>query len=213
MRQAGETNLIIVDEVGSGEDYHDADITHLRLEETVLGTKMNIGASLASSNSGSSVIQKLDDDDYYAPEFLAASYDNVTRHGKGYVSGCHFFLSIIQRDPNLYHVFGQHSWFASGTMALHKSTWEETGFPNVKSGFGKHFFTNRPQIKMCYLVDPELYVLTRHGNNTWNYFEGRGNSVNNVIHGLPVYNKPLESFMAPQHAQFYQKFITEGVQS
>jgi len=201
MRLAGETNLIIVDEVGVGvvEDYRDEDISHLWLDETVLGNKMNYGISLACGD----VIQKLDDDDYYDPEFLASSYENVTRHGENYLSVCGVFLSMIRGDSNLYYICGEGSWWAGGTMCFHRSVWEKERFPGVKCGVDYQFVKVHPELKMCYLVNPELYVLVRHDSNTWRSMRDSGNSVDEVIKGFPVYHKPLESFMSHQHAPFY----------
>lgn len=208
----GRTELIIV-ETGDPDSQSEIGmygelpgITHVITQETNLGQKMNLGVSISQGH----VIQKLDDDDYYAPTFLRRSYHNVLNHGPDYISGCRSYLGLIQGVCGVYLL---HDWFASGTLAFYKSVWELVPFPKVDKAVGKWFLIAHPNLKRCYLDDPELYLFVRHGSSTWQKYHGDHSltTVEDEILKSPRYSKELDAFMPQHYADFYQSLALTGV--
>ncbi len=96
------TELIVVDDGKKSVAAlckNQPNVRHIRLaQKTHIGTKMNIGIEAAKGN----ILQKLDDDDYYAPEFLnSATWRlNAAKNPNALVAWCCFAVLISPAQAN-----------------------------------------------------------------------------------------------------------------
>jgi hypothetical protein len=60
-------------------------------------------------------------------------------------------------------------------------------------------------VKVC---APELYILVRHGHNTWKTM--RGGEVDNYFRRLSIYPKPLNTLVEPLDRAFYRGLANGG---
>ena len=113
--------LIIVDDsVKAAVDIvpDDARIRSLRLDEqTPLGRKLNLGIGASSGP----LLQKLDDDDYYHPDFLATTVTALQgADPKQAIVGLDCFLVLIAATGEL--KFSGHGWCASSRCLFLQTT-------------------------------------------------------------------------------------------
>ena len=87
-------------------------VTYIRLTEpTLLGTKLNIGVERSQGR----VIQKLDDDDYYRPEFLERAVASLPHDESACaVVAWDCFLVLLSGERRVR--FSGHGWTAGGTF-------------------------------------------------------------------------------------------------
>jgi len=178
-------------------------VRHIRVEEPIpLGTKLNIGIK----NSAGEVIQKLDDDDYYHERFLERAVAVLPRGDQNHALvtwDCFVILMAGERHAR----YSGHGWTAGATLCFHRSLWEKGPFQDAP----RHVDTlliedHRPEIiKVC---EPELYMLVRHGRNTWTALSG-GASVDGYFERLPAYHKPLGDLVEPLDLTFYSSLTKD----
>jgi glycosyltransferase involved in cell wall biosynthesis len=174
--------LVIVDDSAGGPavDWSSPDerIVHVATAApTVLGAKLN----MAAASSSGSIIQKLDDDDYYHPEFLATLVGALRGSADPRaVSGLDCFVVYLAGTGEL-RTSG-HGWFAGGSLCFSKGLWERRGFREVGRAVDWYFLRDNGchRVRVC---RPELYMVVRHGyGHTWrrmgevdvtDYFRGR----------------------------------------
>src|SRR5438045_4215489 len=101
--------LIVVDDGGTPVDTlcdGVPGVRYLRLEEfRPTGTKLNLGVDAARGD----ILQKLDDDDYYAPGFLSSAAARLARARRSDALVCWCcFAVLIAGEPRLY--FSGHGW-------------------------------------------------------------------------------------------------------
>jgi glycosyltransferase involved in cell wall biosynthesis len=131
--------------------------------ETLLGEKLNIGIRHSSGD----IIQKLDDDDYYHPHFLETTVSTLLRPGhKDAVVAMGAFLVLIVGHPHLYDAGD--GWFAGGTFCFFREAWDAHPFRSLSWREDVAFLEDHPHLQKFPIHNPELYVLVRHGNHTWN---------------------------------------------
>ena len=157
--------LVVVDdgETPVGADCEGvAGVTYLRLDgRQPTGSKLNLGIEIARGD----ILQKLDDDDYYAPTFLSTASARL-RRARGpdaLVCWC-CFVVLIAGDPRLY--FSGHGWQTGGTLCFHRALWRRHPFRDRVSGSDSWFIRdNEPRLaRVC---EPQQYMVVRHGANTW----------------------------------------------
>ena len=183
---------------------------HIRLPpHTILGEKLNI----AIENSSGSIIQKLDDDDYYHPRFLETTVSTlVHRRHRDSVVAMGAFLVLIVGHPRLYSA-GQ-GWFAGGTLCFRREAWNRKPFRHLSWREDVAFLEDHPELHKLPVSNPELYVLVRHGNHTWNTIQPElgtnptdaSHHQMNVTHyfsGCSPYHKTISEIMPAEDAQFY----------
>jgi glycosyltransferase involved in cell wall biosynthesis len=148
-------------------------VTYLRLtSRTATGTKLNLGIEAARGD----ILQKLDDDDFYAPGFLSAAVGRLcrARRDDALVAWC-CFLVLIARERRLY--FSGHGWKTGGTLCFHRALWRRHPFRDVFGSSDSWFIRDaRPFIaRVC---AAEQYLVVRHGANTWRHIDGYGAAEN-----------------------------------
>lgn len=172
-------------------------------EPTSLGNKLNLGVQHARGT----IIQKLDDDDYYAPGFLARAVENLpfaSRERSIVAWDC--FLVVIVGEPHLRH--SGHGWAAGGTLCFSRELWERAPFRDVPCNVDHWFFMDHHP-KVVRVCAPEMYVLVRHGGNTWKTMHGR--LVEEVFRQKPIYSKTLDELVEPGDRGFYRSLTSGAV--
>ncbi len=156
-----------------------SNLTYIRLNKpTLLGTKMNIGIDA----SRGSIIQKLDDDDYYSKRFLetAAGHLPAGPSERTLVAWCCFMVWFAGARKVR---FSGHGWKAGGTLCFYRALWKRLPFRDVPRSVDSYFIhDHKPNlITVC---APMQYMIVRHGANTWNEI-GDGDA-DFYMRGLPA---------------------------
>jgi glycosyltransferase involved in cell wall biosynthesis len=176
-------------------------VKYLRLDRRrSLGAKLNLGIELAAGT----LIQKLDDDDYYAPGFLATSVARIRNSRlRRSIAVWDCFLALLVTEPKLALYYSGHGWLAGGTMCFRRSIWEEAPFRKITWGEDSAFFEDHPgpRLRIC---APEQYIIVRHGRNTWRRFVD-GRRVESFFRERRPYRKSLAEVAGDQAAGFYAR--------
>jgi glycosyltransferase involved in cell wall biosynthesis len=207
-----DSELIIIDDsVHPCADIipDDLRVRYIRLTiDTFLGEKLNIGIR----NSSGSIIQKLDDDDYYHPQFLETTVSTLLHNeNRELIVGMGTFLVLIVGHSRLY--CAGDGWFAGGTLCFFREAWNAKPFRDIPSRVDVTFLEDHPQLQKISLSNQELYVLVRHGSHTWNtmkprvvsptYVSNERINVTQYFSDCLPYHKSLSQVMAPEESQFY----------
>lgn len=172
-------------------------VRHVRLKErNSLGTKLNMGIEAARGE----VLQKLDDDDYYGPEFLATSVSHLPARTRrlAIVTGC-CFLVLLRGEPGLRH--SGHGWTPGGTLCFHRELWERIPFRDVWRSEDSLFLRDHHP-RLVRVCRAEEYILVRHGANTWNKMTT--GDADNYFRACPRHGCPLEEIVPPGARRFYR---------
>ena len=205
LRQTYEPKeLIIVDDEDRTETStadiipDDPRISYSWVKPMPLGAKLNHGVAQAKGV----VIQKLDDDDWYHPWFLSTMVATMAPKGFSNVMGStSTFLVFLKETGELKHA--GHTWFIGGSLAFSKDVWAKKPFEEIMSGEDDRFIKDHGTARKVATVDPELYMVVRHGQgHAW--VTERGKDVDQFFGARPLYGKPLEAFMAADEAVFYR---------
>ena len=170
-------------------------ITYIRLDRpTLLGTKLNLGIERARGVA----LQKMDDDDYYHPDFLRTAAVRLDA-SEGCIIAWDCFLVLMAGEGAAR--FSGHGWTVGGTLCFSRRLWERAPFRDLPRSVDRGFLTDHG-----YRVDrvcaPELYLVVRHGRNTWTHMENA--DTDECLRSLPVYSKSLEELMDAEDAAFYR---------
>jgi glycosyltransferase involved in cell wall biosynthesis len=182
-------------------------VVYLRLDKrTPTGTKMNIGIEHARG----SILQKLDDDDYYHPQFLELSTSHLrrTNHRRVIVAwDCFFVLRAGQRSAK----FSGHGFAAGGTLCFTRQLWNAKPFRAEMRGCDSAFLRDHGNrvVRVC---APAHYILVRHGQNTWTHMGG-GMTTDEYFAAVPAYSVPLRALVAPGDDRFYESLKFRQPQS
>ena len=173
-------------------------VRYVRLPRlTPTGTKLNIGIKQARGT----VIQKLDDDDYYHPDFLQLAVSRLPDKNRAHcLVGWDCFLVLLAGEARVR--FSCHCWVAGGTFCFSRELWERANFRDVPRDEDDWFLRDLQPLVVP-VCAPEHYILIRHGHNTWKRMESR-QRVDDFFGGLPQYEKPLEDLMDPRAQAFYR---------
>jgi glycosyltransferase involved in cell wall biosynthesis len=173
-----------------------ADVRYVRLERgTPTGVKLNAGVAAATGT----VVQRLDDDDYYAPRFVETSMRALAAAPDDAIVGWDCFLVLLAGERRLR--FSGHGWMAGGTLAFRRGVWERTPFREIWRGTDTHLLADHtgPTVPMC---EPEQYVLVRHGSNSWT--EMGDERTDAYLGRQPYYHKALERIAAADAVAFWR---------
>ena len=183
-----------------------AGVTYVRLARpTPTGSKLNIGIDAARGD----ILQKLDDDDFYAPGFLSAATARLARARRPdpLVVWCCFAV-LIAGEPRLY--FSGHGWKPGGTLCFRRALWRKTPFRDLYASSDSWFIRdNAPAItRVC---DASKYMVVRHGANTWHLIteDGALKSVEVYFRRHP-YPGTVGAFVGRRHAAFYRALATKA---
>ena len=202
------TELIVVDDgetpVGDLCEGR-SNVSYIRLSRhTHTGTKLNLGVEQARGT----ILHKIDDDDYYGPDFLETSVNHLPRLNRGRV--------LVARDcflilfaPEAHLRFSGHGWTAGGTFCFGRKLWEHAPFRDVSGNADSCFlWDNDPEIiPVC---EPEQYWLVRHGRNTWTMMAD-GDTADGYMHALPYYGRSMKSMLEPEDVAFYRKLRRQSM--
>lgn len=173
-------------------------IRYLRVEDAAtLGEKLNAGFATA----GGQIFQKLDDDDFYAPDFLeTASAALLSASNLRALAAWEGFLVLFAGRPELR--FSGYEWRSGGTFCFHRQLWEHTKFRPAGRGVDRCFLEDSRPL-LVRVRAPESYIVLRHGSNTWQTSR-QGRRVDEYFARQPVYGKTLEEIAGPEAAAFYR---------
>ena len=177
----------------------DPAITYIKLDASLtLGRKLNLGIGEASGQ----IIQKLDDDDYYHPDFLQTTVGALLGGDPGRsIVGFDCFLVFIAATGEL--KFSGHGWCAGGTLCFFKRRWERCRFRDRPRAVDWWFLRDHPSehIKVC---SPEQYILVRHHRgHLWTTLDGMG--VSEYFSRRPAYRKRLADCLSAEDHAFYRR--------
>ncbi|MCZ2157471.1 MAG: glycosyltransferase family 2 protein [Bryobacterales bacterium] len=207
-----DSELIIVDDSATSCAAlvpHLPSITYIYLPQpTSLGTKLNVGIERASGT----VIQKLDDDDYYHSSFLTKTVSRLDREiSDDAVVAVDPLLVLIAGHDALFDAGG--GWFAGGTLCFYRSAWRRAPFRDVPRRVDVFFLEDHPEFRRLALTTPEIYVLVRHGRHTWNSIVPEtvvpvanpgGIDVTEYFLTCPRYPRTIEQVVGVEHGAFYR---------
>ena len=164
-------------------------VRHIQLyRPATTGTKLNIGIQRARGE----VIQKLDDDDYYHPDFLKLAVARLPlRTSVRTLVAWDCFLILIAGEPHLRH--SGHGWEAGGTFCFYRQLWQRKPFRDVARNEDYWFvYDHRPRIRR--VCATEHYILVRHGRNTWQSYE-QVNAVDEFFRSLSRHTETVETLV------------------
>jgi glycosyltransferase involved in cell wall biosynthesis len=178
-------------------------IRYLHLpQRTPTGTKLNLGIAACSGT----IVQKLDDDDYYHSGFVQLAVDHLSRApGPRPLVAWDCFLVWLAGE-RLPRQTG-HGWTVGGTFCFRRDPWTRSPFRDVPSSVD-HWFLVDHQPDIMPVCAPEQYIVVRHGRNTWTLVTAGDSepceSADAYFATLPVYDKPLEALLDAEDRAFYQ---------
>jgi glycosyltransferase involved in cell wall biosynthesis len=178
------------------------DVRYLRFADPLpLGVKLN----LAIAQARGSVIQKLDDDDYYAPGFLERTVLGLAdQDPDSAIVAMDCFLVLIAATGHL--TFSGHGWLAGNSLCFHRKLWEQRKFRDVATAEDWWFLRDHPRnhVRVC---EPELAIVVRHDfGHAW---IGRGSrSVTDRFAARPAWPRPLSELVTTDALRFYEGLRT-----
>jgi glycosyltransferase involved in cell wall biosynthesis len=200
-----KTELIVVDDGKQSVEHLCQglpDVRYIRCPEpAMLGTKLNIGIQQARGD----VIQKLDDDDYYAPVFLEQAVGALmgTAPGTAVVAWC-CFLVLLPGEPM--PRYSGHGWAAGPTMCFDRELWARSPFRDIPRAVDEKFMEDA-KVEIVRVCRPESLILVRHGRrHTWNSMSDQ-TPVEDFFHRQPEYPTPILDVVEPIDASFYRPIL------
>lgn len=201
-----DRELIVVDD-GEEELPIPDRTTVIRVPEGTLPAKrMNLGIEKARGE----VIQKLDDDDYYAPKFLASML--IRAEGKDdYIVGMGSFLVYLVKENRV--VFSGPGMFA-GSIMFPKKLWDQRPFnEKVELGEDKQFIREHERALPLTVDDnPALMMVVRHHlGHLWNIHYSR--DVNQHFSSKGNWRRGIESAVERHYVPFYKELARVAQES
>jgi len=177
-------------------------------ESASLGARLNLGADAARGD----ILQKLDDDDFYHPGFLECAVSALQRASATQTSAqtivawdC--FHVLFAGETRLRH--SGHGWAAGGTLCFHRDVWHQAPFRDLPREVDRWFLADtRAEVRA--VCAPELYVLVRHGNNTWHQLPD-GKSVDGYLEALPLTPSSILDMVEPIDRSFYDELTRSSL--
>jgi glycosyltransferase involved in cell wall biosynthesis len=181
-------------------------VRYIRLyKPATTGTKLNIGIERARGE----IVQKLDDDDYYHPDFLKLAVSRLpSQISTRTLVAWDCFLILTAGETLLRH--SGHGWDAGGTFCFYRKLWENQPFRDIAQN-EDYWFVNdhRPRIRR--VCAAEYYLVVRHGRNTWRFCFGE--RVESYFQSLPLYPKALDAVVPPEDLAFYRSLQARSFRS
>ncbi|HXH40509.1 MAG TPA: glycosyltransferase family A protein [Thermoanaerobaculia bacterium] len=196
----GAAELVVVD-AGEREPVEDlcagfSSVRYLRAEPgATYGACLNIAAEHARGE----ILQLLDDDDYYKPTFLDRAVEALDRTAdENTIAAWDCFYVLLPHEPNVR--FSGHGWSAGATLSFRRRLWERTRFRDSGGSQDWHFIADSGASieRVC---APELYILVRHGENSWRNLGDT--DVDTYFHSLPRSSLLVADVVESADADFY----------
>ena len=204
--------LIVVDDPGEPANDMIAAFPHVRYLQTsarlTLGSKLNLGIQAAQGM----VVQKIDDDDYYHPEFLRNTVGALLA-GKqpDAIATCasHLILFAVTGELKVRHK----AVWSGGTFCFFKELWQRGPYRDVSLAEDLHFLKDH-EYAVVAIDNPELYCYVRHaGGHLWSRFAAsenmelgrvkKGGDVTNYLRRLPAYSKSWKKYLPQEDRWFW----------
>jgi glycosyltransferase involved in cell wall biosynthesis len=182
-------------------------VHYVRLgRRTPTGTKLNLGIE----RTRGTIIQKLDDDDYYHPRFLETALRRLPliERDRSVVAWDCF---VILRAGECRVRYSGHGWAAGGTLCFTRELWKRHPFRDVMRASDSAFLRDH-QPRIVRVCAPERYMLVRHGANTWTRMRD-GTPADDYLAALPVYPKPLAALLPLDDRRFYRTLASNRSRS
>jgi glycosyltransferase involved in cell wall biosynthesis len=192
--------LVVVDD-GEGEVVVPEGARYIRVPTgTSIGAKLNLGCEAAKG----SILQKLDDDDYYRPDFIERMMKHSTQYPL-FITGPGSFLILLAREGRLVSSGGG---FFGGSMMFPKQVWQNRPFNEaVPVGEDKQFMRDNEMVPRLTIPDAEIMMVVRHTlGHKWEKHYGR--NVEQFFGKNPDYPKTLAGYLeSPEDLSFYEGLI------
>jgi len=166
-------------------------VRYIRLTQpSRTGTKLNLGIEAARGD----LLQKLDDDDWYGPTFLASSVEHFPRRGAAstLVTRC-CFLVLLRGAGVLRH--SGHGWNPGSAFCFHRSLWKRAHFRDTSYSVDS-FLLRDLEPRIVRICRVEEHIVVRHGRNTWTRMTT--GDANDYFRRCAAYPKPLDQLVAPE---------------
>jgi glycosyltransferase involved in cell wall biosynthesis len=199
-----DAELLVVDD---GEVPVDAlcaglpDVRYIRCAQPMsLGAKLNLGIEQAAGD----VIQKLDDDDHYGPDFLAQAVAalGTAPPGRALVAWC-CFLVLLPGEPHPRQ--SGHGWAAGASLCFDKLLWQRTRVRDLPRAVDQHFIQDA-QVEVMRVCRPESLQVVRHRRNTWRELTD-ATPVEAYFRAQPAHERRVLDIVEPIDAAFYSGLI------
>ncbi len=179
-------------------------VRYIRLDRPAsTGAKLNLGIEQARGD----LLQKLDDDDYYHPDFLKIGAGHMPAANRDRcLAAWDCFLILIAGEPRLR--YSGHGWTIGNTLLFTRAFWAQAPFRDLARGSDSHFLRDR-QGTLIRVCAPEHCIVVRHGRNTWTDMRS-GEPVDDYFRRFPYYDKPLSAVVGPDDLAFYESFLQSG---
>ena len=198
-----DKELIIVDD---GPDKiadlipYDERIKYIPLEQkSTIGYKRN----LAVKQSNGEIIAHWDDDDWYHPSYLNTLVQKLLESGqKEAISGISAFLICFPKESTQNLKQYRFGGITGATFCYYKTLWEKHPYRDITIA-EDYFFIKDANPRILPVDNPELFIIIRHDNNTWQ--QERGTDVNDNLKRLRSYSRTFEKIINHEDYQFYER--------
>lgn len=191
--EAGSPNVPKVDAGMRG-------IRHLRVDaDTSIGDCLN----LAVEQSRGEIVQKIDDDDYYAPGFLTRAVTALLTSDRPAhtIVAWDCFQVLLQGEQQLR--FSGHGWAAGGTLCFSRELWKRTPFRGRRAE--DYALIQDSGAHVAQVCAPELYMYVRHRTNGWQSMGGEAADVDAYFRSLPESGMRVADVVGRHDAKFYER--------
>jgi O-antigen biosynthesis protein len=164
-----------------------------------LGAKMNLGIEQAAGD----YIVKWDDDDWYHPEFNATMLQALlgSANPNRTLAACGCFLVFIAGETTSLRST-KRGLTAGGTFTFTKDLWRVTRFRAI--GLEEdYWFRIDSGAEVVRVEKPGMYVVVRHGGNTWVKSRDGRRVIDDVLRALPISSITPYDVFSREELEFY----------
>ena len=171
---------------------------------TPLGTKLNAGAACARGR----LLAKWDDDDYYAPGYLAEMCAHLTDVASARVTFLRPFVLYDALTGRL--VLSDPARCSGATLLMTLGTWHSTPFRDRRCEVDADFLLDVKALHGCASIRPRCskvvpFVQLRHAGHLWNCMPD-GRTVREWADGLPDLDMKLEDVVGRRVAAVWRTY-------
>jgi glycosyltransferase involved in cell wall biosynthesis len=196
--------LIVVDDGTPGVEDLCSGIRSVRYLRAPVGTSLGAKLNLGVEKAQGPIVQKIDDDDYYCPEFLECAVSSLEglEPGRAVVAwDC--FLVLLAGERKIR--FSGHGWAAGGSLCFHRELWRKTPFRDLPSAVDAGFLTDS-KAEIRRVCAAHLYLVVRHGRNTWTSMDAR-RTVDDGFRQAPDSGVNVRQLVEPIDYPFYEALM------